>query len=128
MDKMGRNKGEWNETSFHCLDCAKKDNSTTRVTKKVKTRGEDAEISSDQTMEEGVTVAPQLNFKEALINIPDMTVEDAEEMDECNDEDLPENKWYKEVEENIPKEFLSDGTPIVFVSDSELENWSEPWQ
>lgn len=40
---------------------------------------------------------------------------------------MSENRWYKEVDETPPQEFLSDGTPIVHVSDAELKEWSESW-
>lgn len=106
--------------------------STGRVTKKVKTRlGEEASGVTTLLKDDKEAKGQQTSFKEALLNVPGVTGVVEEEVGAycgVDDEDLPENRWYKEVEDPVPQEFLSNGTPIVSVSDGDFQEWCEPWQ
>lgn len=72
----------------------------------------------------GATVGSKSpSFREALLNTRGMSDSDEMDMEDWDDEDLPENRWYKENEEEPNNVANFDGTvPIVPVSDEELSN------
>lgn len=67
-----------------------------------------------------------LSFKEKLMQMGGALIRRSEE-----EEELPENKWYKfkEEEEAYNKSsYVYDPCPEIRVSDAELADWSEPWK
>lgn len=104
------------------------------ATMKVKYReqtGEDTGVTkenNDATKEKVEGCKSPRNFREALLNVPGLTGDDEMDEDLWNDEDLPENRWYKEVEEPGQHEIGKDGVPIIHVSDKDLADWSKPWE
>lgn len=99
------------------------EDSNTRVTKKVKARDKE-----DGTPEDTIEEERPASFREALLNVPGVTGEenvmDEEWTKEWNDEDLPENRWYKDPVEQGPPE---GQVPVVHVSDEEMLEWCEQW-
>lgn len=100
-----------------------------RVTKKVKTR-EGVVDGVEVIMEEVVSDSRSTSFREALLTVPGLTgLDDEEFVDWEDDDDMPENRWYKENEDPKPPEFFLEGNiPVINVSDRELMDWSEPWK
>lgn len=68
------------------------------------------------------------SFREALLNDQgQMEEEEVVVVEDWDDEGLPENRWYKEVED--PKIVLKeDGVLEIEVSDKEILEWSEQWK
>lgn len=97
-----------------------------RATKKVKPRSVDGTVS-----EVVKDVEPPVSFKEALLNEGGGESDDGVEFEDWNDEDLPENRWYKEVEEPMEMavgEKTTGGIPEIMVSDKEIAEWSKEWE
>lgn len=94
-----------------------------RVTKKVKTRegvDECVEVAS---------VSQGASFHEALLTVQGINGLDGEDFTDWDDANLPENRWYKEVEDPKQEEFHREGNILVInVSDEELKDWCEPWK
>lgn len=100
--------------------CLESDEQSSRATKKVKSC-EQEEVVTDISMEDKVAEMNASSFKEALLNIPGITGEDEMFDLERDEEDLPENRWYKEDRQGeIPH--VSGGIPNIPVSDKELED------
>lgn len=75
-----------------------------------------------------VAVEKTASFREALLNVKGNAEDSVSSGEDWDDDDLPENRWYKEVEE--PKEVgetSKGGIPEVKVSDKELAKWSKEW-
>lgn len=99
------------------------EDSKVRATKKVKSRQD-----SEEDHEVGMTVEHPVSFKEALLNVSGGESEDSLDSEDWNEEDLPENRWYKEVEEPMAVDDVSPGGfPEIKVSDKELAEWSKEW-
>lgn len=96
------------------------------ATKKVKSR-EDKGFEDEVVMEDVVGPEKQLSFREALLNEQGYTGEDDMYGDELSDEDLPENRWYKEVVEPEEGLVLKGAIPEILVSDEELKKWCTSW-
>lgn len=100
-----------------------------RATKKVKCR-EKEDQAETVTMGE----ASPASFREALLKVPGMDgmnedfPSEEEWEDWVDDENLPENRWYRE-EEEVPamkvKDNNGDSILEVKVSDEELKEWSK---
>lgn len=112
-----------------------------RSTKKVKTRnlthvGDSQRmeyLSSEQVVEGLAEVAtspkPSASYKEMLLRPLGQSSDDDMSEQEVDDEDLPENRWYKEAEEEFsqsPIEYLGF-YPIILVDKKEYEQWCSPW-
>lgn len=103
-----------------------------RATKKVKCR-EKEDQAETVTMGE----ASPASFREALLKVPGMDgmnedfPSEEEWEDWVDDENLPENRWYRE-EEEVPamkvKDNNGDSILEVKVSDEELKEWSKMWR
>lgn len=103
-------------------------NEQERVIKRVKTRDKDAGVV-EVTMEEVFSNKKDVgSFKEALLNTPGLSGGDdvAEEDWNVKDDDMPENKWYKEDVEQLDMSH-AEGIPVIPVSDEELNEWSNHW-
>lgn len=102
------------------------DDSIDRATKKVKARDKCEGDPSGGTEEEQRLAS----FREALLNVPGLTDENATEEEEwvdMNDEDMPENRWYKEPVEPVEQVSPEGQVPVVHVSDAEISDWCEKW-
>lgn len=93
-----------------------------RATKKVKSKQED-----DKVPVSTIIVEQPASFREALLNVQGAT-EDVFSDEEWNTDDLPENRWYKDVEEPMAvDEKTYGGIPEIKVTDKELAEWSKEW-
>lgn len=69
------------------------------------------------------------NYRKALLNIQGITGDDDMNWENLDDDDLPENRWYKYQEEDPLKSLSPEGViPIIQVSDKELAEWCDEWQ
>lgn len=94
-----------------------------RVTKKVKTR--ETELGDKEiTMKEAEKSSEQLWFREALLNAPGMSKVDDGFGKGVPDEEMPENRWYKEGEDYGRNPNV---IPEIVVTDAEIEEWSDQW-
>lgn len=66
------------------------------------------------------------SFREALLSVQGLSDGEVRLEGEWEEEELPENRWYKEVV--IPEEKRKGGLLEIKVSDEEIMNWSEQWQ
>lgn len=101
-----------------------------RATKKVKPR-DTSDIEPGLTVERpqgAVTVEKTVSFREALLNVQGSAEDSNSSFEDWNDADLPENRWYKDIEEPMAvDETPLGGIPEVKVTDKELAVWSKEW-
>lgn len=101
-----------------------------RANKKIKTVLEE-NAAHDVSMEEGAGARSPPSFREALMNIPGLSGDDEGENFDWDDADLPENRWYKDPEEEEEDvgacRIGQGGIPEILVSDKELNDWSQQW-
>lgn len=95
-----------------------------RATKKVKDREKDVN-GGEINMED----AQANSFREALLKVPGLNGPSNPLGSEDDEEELPENRWYREVEEPMVVRSQEDGRiPEIIVTDKELETWSYDWR
>lgn len=96
-----------------------------KATKKVKTRSNEG--GQDVNMEGPGNIEKPPSFREALMNVS--RVDELDDFDiEWDDDNLPENRWYKEVDEQEQtQQKRPSGIPEIQITDKELVEWSEPW-
>lgn len=112
------------------------DDLRSKATKKVKNREGGGVISmSDGNQRE---MEGSASYREALLNVQGVTFVDEEGFEDMDDEDLPENRWYKDQEapsENggvredpTEKVLIRQGRALVIqVTDDDLKEWCEAW-
>lgn len=93
-----------------------------RATKKVKSReeGEGAEVAME--------VEKPPSFREALLKVGSLSGDESESFKDWVDEELLENRWYKDEEHPSDMEAQTKSqVPVINVSDEELAEWSKEW-
>lgn len=91
------------------------------------------ETVKDTTTPPKVDKPNTLSFKEKLLSMGGgkKVGTEVEDFDMTDEEELPENKWYKfqeEEEKSANASYVYDPCPEIRVSESELEDWSKPWK
>lgn len=99
-----------------------------RATKKVKSR-EDHTVEEEVVMEDVSGSENSLSFREALMSNQGFRGTKEFFEDEWLDEDLVENRWYKDAEEMEHLQHVVQGAiPEILISDEELDEWSTNWR
>lgn len=76
-----------------------------------------------------VKIKQASSFHEALLHVLGVTKAEDVEFEDVEEDDFPENKWYKEPKEPEVEFSKKDGSaPIIHVTDEEINEWSEPWR
>lgn len=99
-----------------------------RATKKVKSR-EVPTVEEEVVMEDVSGSENSLSFREALMSNQGFSGDEEFLEDEWLDEDLVENRWYKDDEEMEHLQHVIQGAiPEILISDEELDDWSTNWR
>jgi hypothetical protein len=97
-------------------------------TKKVKTN-EDASPKSSVSAMRSDDGDSKSSYKDTLMHAFEDDLEAAVDMEETQEEDIPENKWYRDCDEEAnqtPRPYVPG--PEVSWTDEEWMDWSKPWK